>query len=72
MKLPRYSCRQPVGGNYRAVFSERIGERRHGALGQPAAPDEPCVYSERRGNGEQETQSRSARRSRERRRHAAR
>ena len=60
MKLPRDFYRQIISRNHCAVFSERIVECRHRALRQSAVADEFCIYSERRGDGEQETQSRSA------------
>lgn len=60
MKLPRDFYRQIISRNYCAVFSECVGERRHRALRQPAVADEFCIYSERRGDGKQEAQSRSA------------
>lgn len=52
--------RQIISRNHCAVFSECVGERRHRALRQSAVADEFRVYSERRGDGEQEAQSRSA------------
>ena len=60
MKLPRDFYRQIISGNHCAVFSERIVECRHRALRQSAVADEFCIYSERRGDGKQEAQSRSA------------